>query len=294
MVQCPKCGNSIKVDFGMVTCSKCRQIVFLDMDGNVQPEVKDDLVFPSEGTVVGDFVESSPAEVSDETVFADSVEGSDEEHAEVSGEQDQPANEVADDYSFTDETVVAGAEEAAAGAEDVAMPEEEVTEEVAEEMAAEENPADEEFAESVETDPELQPQQTPVAEESPAAGSLETSASREWAKEREPSKYANEDLREIQDYGNSEVSVGKDGQFVYDLRIGGIDSQEIKKMVEESITDKRLSLNIKGLMKSIKGGVLEIRRINAIKTSILVNRLKSLPVTLHWRQNVITQINLGG
>lgn len=31
---CPQCGNSLDQDFGVVTCSKCQSVLFVDMDGN--------------------------------------------------------------------------------------------------------------------------------------------------------------------------------------------------------------------------------------------------------------------
>jgi hypothetical protein len=33
---CPQCGNQINEDFGVVTCSKCQSVLFVDMEGNVQ------------------------------------------------------------------------------------------------------------------------------------------------------------------------------------------------------------------------------------------------------------------
>ena len=36
MAQCPRCGESIEQDFGMVTCPSCSTILFVDYDGNLQ------------------------------------------------------------------------------------------------------------------------------------------------------------------------------------------------------------------------------------------------------------------
>jgi hypothetical protein len=34
--QCPQCSNPIEADFGVVTCSRCQSVLFVDMEGNVQ------------------------------------------------------------------------------------------------------------------------------------------------------------------------------------------------------------------------------------------------------------------
>lgn len=35
MAVCPQCGNSLEQDFGVVSCSQCQAVLFIDMDGNV-------------------------------------------------------------------------------------------------------------------------------------------------------------------------------------------------------------------------------------------------------------------
>lgn len=35
-LQCPQCSNSIEADFGVVTCSRCQSVLFVDMEGHVQ------------------------------------------------------------------------------------------------------------------------------------------------------------------------------------------------------------------------------------------------------------------
>ena len=35
MAVCPQCGNSLVQDFGVVSCSQCQAVLFIDMDGNV-------------------------------------------------------------------------------------------------------------------------------------------------------------------------------------------------------------------------------------------------------------------
>ena len=71
-----------------------------------------------------------------------------------------------------------------------------------------------------------------------------------------------------------------------------IDSAEIKKQLKEAMTDRRVAWDIDRILAEIKGGVLLIKKINAVKASIVVNRVKNLPVTVHWKQNAITRMDV--
>ena len=35
-ISCPRCGNSIDQDFGVITCNKCAAVLFVDMEGQAQ------------------------------------------------------------------------------------------------------------------------------------------------------------------------------------------------------------------------------------------------------------------
>lgn len=35
-LQCPQCSNPIEADFGVVTCSHCQSVLFIDMEGQIQ------------------------------------------------------------------------------------------------------------------------------------------------------------------------------------------------------------------------------------------------------------------
>lgn len=250
----------------MIPCPGCKQIVFLDVDGNViPPDAAGEAVALEEPQA-----ELEPAEADDREESPSQEEQAEESPDEFYAQATEEIEETEMEGSAEpEETVMREDVDFSGGTEDAPADDEPVQESSAEEeVAAEEVAAEEGDAEDFEGTEDM--------------GDLPAAAG----------AYAPEDLSELADYGNSELSVAKDGQFLYDLKVSGIDSQDIKKLIEENLTDKRLGLNVKGLMKSIKNGVLEIRRINAVKTSILVNRFKSLPVTLQWRQNVITQMDI--
>jgi hypothetical protein len=93
------------------------------------------------------------------------------------------------------------------------------------------------------------------------------------------------DLADIADFGNADL-----GQvaFNYTLTISGIDSGAIRAQIEDIIKDSKFGWNVIQLMAQINGGVLIIRSVNAVKASMLMQRVKYLPVKISWRQNVLS------
>ncbi len=104
------------------------------------------------------------------------------------------------------------------------------------------------------------------------------------------SKPASGDLSEIAKFGNSEVSLGKDGPYIYDILIWNIDSREVRERLREALTDRRFAWDVDKLMNSIQQGALRISQINAVKSAVVVNRLKNLPVGISWEQKLFTDI----
>ncbi|WP_413289718.1 zf-TFIIB domain-containing protein [Bdellovibrio sp. HCB337] len=92
-------------------------------------------------------------------------------------------------------------------------------------------------------------------------------------------------LSDIADFGNADLS---QSAFNYTLIISGIDSSALRAQIQEAITDSKFGWNVIQLMAQIKGGVLTIRSVNAVKASILMQRVKYLPVKVSWRQDVLS------
>jgi hypothetical protein len=97
-------------------------------------------------------------------------------------------------------------------------------------------------------------------------------------------------LEEIANYGNSEVSQANDGLLMFDVIVEGIDNNEMRTAVREILDDKRFLWNADSLMSSVKNGHLRISKINSIKASLLVKRLKHLDVRIRWEQYAIVQM----
>lgn len=74
--------------------------------------------------------------------------------------------------------------------------------------------------------------------------------------------------------------------LVYTLWIQGIDRKETRDKVMEVLKDIKFNIHMKELVSSIKGGVLELRDLNPVKTSLIATRLREESVQFRWRQNV--------
>lgn len=91
-------------------------------------------------------------------------------------------------------------------------------------------------------------------------------------------------------YANSEFSQGKDGPFLFNLFINGLDSKEIRESLREAMNDSRFSFDSNNLLGQIRDGKLLIKNVSPVQASILVNRLKRLPLSITWEQHAITTV----
>lgn len=331
MIECPNCQHSFEADFGMVSCPECKNMVVVDIDGNIQEQEQQGSSHSDEQTQAGSQVDFQPEEAeqtdesedtisevenssfdygqqesevaasndyeqqaSDEPPVYGDVNGASEEVSEEVPATEEDGDYYSDDNEYSEDHVAEEGYENSEGqvhgeVEESYSEGEHQSDELDDEQYGDSNydtkNEDDDYDSGVESEEEPM-----VAEED---GDAEYGGDDSWEDSSHSSAYAAEDLSEIADFGNSEISTAKSGNLLYDLRISGIDSAEIRELIRENITDQRLGINTKGLMKHIKDGVLEVKKINAIKASVLINRLKSLPVNLKWRQNAITQVDMG-
>ena len=94
---------------------------------------------------------------------------------------------------------------------------------------------------------------------------------------------------DIGEYGNSDISGASEGVLRFNVYISGIDSSEILESIRESLLDKQFMWDIDRLMGSVHNGELELRDISPVKASIIVNRLKLMPIQIRWEQYAIHQ-----
>ncbi len=92
-------------------------------------------------------------------------------------------------------------------------------------------------------------------------------------------------LGDIADFGNADLD---QSALNYTITISGIDSGALRTQIQEAISDSKFGWSAVQIIAQIKGGVLTIRSVNAVKASILVQRVKYLPVKISWRQDVLS------
>lgn len=110
--------------------------------------------------------------------------------------------------------------------------------------------------------------------------------------EPQPAAFAKNDLNEISSYGNTEISLGKEGPYLYDLMIWNIDSREIREQLRLAMSDRRFGWDTESLFAQIHQGALRISQLNSVKAAVLVSRIKNLPVGISWEQKQITDSNV--
>ncbi len=100
-----------------------------------------------------------------------------------------------------------------------------------------------------------------------------------------PSPSFESTFSEITDFGNADVT---QAAFNYTVTISGIDTAVIYQQVKEAVADSKFGWNVIQVMTQIKDGVLILTSLNAVKASILVQRVKYLPVKVSWSQDVLS------
>ena len=97
------------------------------------------------------------------------------------------------------------------------------------------------------------------------------------------------DMSEIADYGNSQLSQGREGMLRFNVFISGIDSADVRRELLEALTDEKFLWNAEEMIEGTRNGDLKIEDLTAVKASILIQRLRSLSVEIRWEQYAIHQ-----
>lgn len=271
MTQCPKCATTIKEDYGMVTCPGCGSFLFIDMEGVAQmgqaepasaAEASSKVIEESSSSVFESFEEPA-APTAEESPFAAFPETTFETNPSLS---DPSGASIAEHNPFLFHTPA----------------------------EAEPVPA----AESVAAAWEASAESEPVVEEPPMPVNdnfsmdsflgLGDPAPAEAAP-TDQSPLSPDDPLGINEFANSELSQAKDGLLMYRVTVSGIDSKEIRESIREAIQDLRFAWDASQIMARISKGVLRLDQLAPVKASILVGRIKRLPVRIHWEQYAITQ-----
>lgn len=91
--------------------------------------------------------------------------------------------------------------------------------------------------------------------------------------------------KEITDFGNTEVQLAN---LNYDLKISGLDTQDLQKLFKEAIEDSKFAWDANEIMRNIKNGQILFEKLNPVKAYILAKRLQFLDLEKQWTQNAIS------
>lgn len=250
----------------MVTCAKCGTIVFIDMDGvahlGSEPASEEPIAIEPFGLEAGADIQGSTLSSLDQPIEQSTASSS----PETSQETSHDSLPVASEYSFDPPPFEElPSDPAPIPIEPMAEPEEQPSAEA---------PPEEELN----MDAILGYQEPTPAESLGGGGSAG-----EFGTPGDPLG--------INEFANSEISQAGDGMLVFRLAVSGIDSKEIRESLREALEDARFAWDVPGLMSQINKGRLQIDSVSPVKATILINRIKRLPVEIRWEQNAITQID---
>ncbi|AGH94664.1 hypothetical protein [Pseudobdellovibrio exovorus] len=91
--------------------------------------------------------------------------------------------------------------------------------------------------------------------------------------------------KEISDFGNTEVQLAG---LNYDLKITGLDTQETMRLFKEAIEDSKFGWDAADILKNVRNGQVEFKRLSPVKAYILAKRLQFLDIEKQWRQHVLS------
>lgn len=103
-----------------------------------------------------------------------------------------------------------------------------------------------------------------------------------------------EDLSDLAEFGNSAHSQANEGSLLYSVIIGGIDSADQRSFLRAELQDNRFMWNVDELIRSIRGGQLQLDDISAVKASLLIQRLMRSQLEIHWSQHLIQSTSSQG
>jgi hypothetical protein len=243
---CPKCQNKLKEDFGLETCKKCGEVVFINMDDSVSlQELHQEIQQEEEISSL----ESS--EINDEIFNSNTTETVDLNEEVIQIEDPFAVNTIEDDIvgGFELETVDPMEDVASPVSEPPLLPTEEY------EFASEES--------------EVSEFDIPEVAQPVQVSNVQTSA---------------EDfLEEMQSFGEMDSEKFKEGIYFFDIEISNIDSKDTREQILNELEDSKLNLQIENINKRIVKGVLLLPAIPAVKAHVIVQKISHLACDISWK-----------
>ena len=275
---CFNCNTKIEDDsYGLTQCPSCQAPIFIDFDGHVQKPPDDDVV--------------------------DEQEASDHLNEPMVAEEGQSAEEQkesSDDFISFDQSF-----QTEAHLED----QNKITDQ---QKAFEDSPHESSFLQEVPgefSDETKPPSDFDTSQDEPftdmsAKGTNDAHKEHHFEglepkdddvyksekvnKDHQEMNLDNKPLQDVIDYANSSDNLDL-GDFYYNVIVSGIDSKNLRESVLDALDDSRFGWKKEEVGSQIKNGCLNLERINAAKTYILISYLKFLPVKVRWDQVFLTK-----
>lgn len=99
----------------------------------------------------------------------------------------------------------------------------------------------------------------------------------------EPATPDTSDFSDVESFGNADTA---SGAFAYTVVIEGIESNALMKQLKDAMSDSKFGWDVDQLLTQVGGGRLTLARISPTKASVLISRIKYLPLKISWRQDV--------
>lgn len=98
-----------------------------------------------------------------------------------------------------------------------------------------------------------------------------------------PTPVASNDFSDVVEYGNQSQ---EQGPLTYTVQIKGLELADTFERLREALTDSRFGWDTDELMTQVQNGCLDLKGLSPTKASILINRIKSLPIEVSWKQEI--------
>jgi len=219
--QCPQCGQPIPDDFGVIVCSHCQAVLFVDLNGNIQ---------------------LSTDSHSSENISSNEILG-------ITAEQEEAV--FVEDVSSAPLADLQADQETQFGT-----------------LARFQNPNPE---------PALEPLLQNEIFEQPIEPPVEPVST-------ENEDFEKEDL--IQGVGEFEESDLSAGPMTYTVIIEGIDTKNLRVQLQEALDDPKFHWSSSEIIRKIKSGKIIFKNLPPVKASVLISRIKDLPLKISWTQQV--------
>lgn len=314
MLKCPACDNTLDQDFGMVTCSNCNAVLMIDISGHVrtatdEPIHHDEFTDPLDDETEAPEASMTEAEPFDEVATLDEEYVGSYQSAEFSAPQegdDSGYDPISADMDELDGGEGPDHDESQEADDDDDDPEE--GDFVGDDLDGSSFNGDDfdgssyggddfdgesfdDDADSEDSDQPSKPLHTQTTSQNEMIPDSHSSEDYEEG-ESEVSAFAmpsepDTTPVDITNYANSEASSLEEGELLYDLYLGRIDSKELRETLKYVLMDEKLQLNYHEYLRKIKDGKVSIENLNPIKTKRIVEQLQYCDIDISWVQKRI-------